>query len=486
MATRTRRPVRRSLRDRIGNPYTRITHSPRYDRVVLFVRRKPVVSFLIALLLLLGVLVLGSILGNLGKKSIENPTPTKSVSVYTIGKSPTVALQAKIEKDGVVQIVAQTPGIVRTVHVQEGDTLKQGQSLVSLSSNYQGGNAPALQAQLAGAQLQNVTSTYNTQKEIISQQRNIATASAENTEQLRQISDRSLGETRDLLSSNEDLLEDLNDYIDQNPNDPNITTLRSQANQLQSGVNQLRGTVRSLEYQTNTNNPPTLLSSSQKEIALKQLDIQEKALDLNKKVSYIQYNLALVQEGTMHPAAPFAGTVERVNVHVGQNVTPGTVIATISRSEICTTAVLNVSENIALSLSRVEPSVFHINGKKISLTPSYVSSVATTGQLYSVIYTFPDGVYNSLTDGEYVTVDVPVGYAASSGVEPFVPLESVYQSENESTVYVIQDKKAVARKVTLGEVYGSYIAISQGLHDGDKVILDRNVVAGDSIQPITE
>ena len=109
------------------------------------------------------------------------------MQVYNIGKAPTVTLQAQIDSQGIVQIVAQAPGIVQTVHAEEGDEVGQGQQIVSLSTNYQGGNAPALQAQLANTQLKNVNDTYSLQKDIIFQQRNIATASAENTEQLRRI-----------------------------------------------------------------------------------------------------------------------------------------------------------------------------------------------------------------------------------------------------------------------------------------------------------
>ncbi|HVZ58990.1 MAG TPA: HlyD family efflux transporter periplasmic adaptor subunit, partial [Patescibacteria group bacterium] len=430
---------------------------------------------------------LGSLISNLNKKSTSKPEVIKAVRIYTIGKSPTVSLEAQIEKKGVIKIVAQGSGIVQTIHVSEGDTVRQGQYLVSLSTNYQGGNAPALQAQLAGAQLQNLNDTYDTQKDIISKQRDIATASAENTDQLRQISQKSLDDTKGLLELNQNLLDSLNTSIaqlEQNGDPQNqLPTLQAQQAQLQSGVDQLHNSVRTLEYQTDTNNPPTLLATTQKDITLEQLDIQEKALDLNKKVSSLQYNLALVQESLMHPAAPFAGTVERINVQVGENVSSGTVIATLASSDQTTTAVVRAPEKIASQISRVQPSILHLPDRSISLTPSYVSTVATDGQLYSILYTLPSGI-TSPTDGEYISVDVPVGVAMTNGLDPYVPLDSVFESQNESTVFLLQNDKAVARKVQLADVYGQYVSVVQGLHDGDQIILDRNVVAGDRVKPI--
>lgn len=466
--------------------YQGVKKSKRYQRLTQFVKARPFTSFFAALGIFLLILIAGSIISSLGKKEVQAETPVKVVRTYAIGKSPSVTLQAQVENKGIIQIVAQAPGIVQEIHVQEGSAVTQGQWLVSLSSNYQGGNAAALQTQLAGVQFKNVKETYGTQKDIISRQRDIATASAQNTEELRKISNDSLNDTRGLLDLNEAMLDSINDQIDAkeqvNPNDPTLAADRSVQAGLQSSVNQLRSSVRSLEYQTDTDNPPTLLASTQKEIALKQLDVQEKALELSKEVSRIQYNLALVQEGIMHPAAPFNGTVERINVQVGQNVSPGTVIATITSNELNSTAVLRAPRDIAQSVSRVEPSIFTIDGKRISVTPSYVSTVATDGQLYSIIYAFPDGIVSKVTNAQYLPVEVPVGYANTSGVIPFVPIDTVYESQNESTVYVVEKEKAVARKITVGQVYGQYVEITDGLKSGDQIILDRNVVAGDKVK----
>lgn len=470
----------------IKEKLSQISASKRYKKTTSAIQKRPFTSFFITLGLFLLILILGSVINGLSQKDIKAPTIVKSVATYGIGKTPTVTLSAQVESKGVIKIVAQSGGIVQAVNVVDGQNVRQGQTLVSLSSNYQGGSAPALQAQLAGAQLRNIKETYDTQKDLINKQRSIATASAENTNQLRDISSKSIGETKDLLSLNESLLSSLNDQITQleqsDPTNTNLPTLRSQKAQLQSGVNQLRSGVRNLEYSTNTDNPPTTLSNLSKDITLKQLDLQEKALNLNKEVSKIQYNLALIQEGNMRPAAPFAGVVERVYVQVGQDVSAGDVIATLSNTTVNATAVLRAPREIAQSISRIEASIFQINGKKIAVTPSYVSSVATDGQLYSIIYSLPEEIAKTITDQQYLQVEVPVGYASTNSVVPFVPIDTVYESQNEATVYVVEKGKAVARKVTVGQLYGQYVEVTAGLKNGDQVIVDRNVVAGDRVE----
>jgi len=464
----------------------RVKSSKRYSRTTNFIKGRPFLSFFTALGVFLLILVLGSLVNNFNKKEIIKSAPIKAVQVFTIGRTPTVPLQAQIQKNGVIQIMAQTSGIVDKIFVSEGDSVTEGQTLISLSTNYQGGNSPALQAQLAGTQLKNINDTYGLQKDVLSKQRDIATASAENTNQLRDISNKSLGDTRGLLDLNQSNLDAINLILQNTPlNDPNYSTLKSQQAQLQSAVDQLKGSVRNLEYQTDTQNPPTLLSATQKDITLKQLDLQEKAVDLSKKVSGIQYSLALVQANLMRPAAPFDGTVQRINVQSGQNVSSGTVIATIASSNLTTTAILRVPQQIAEKISRTEPTNFYINDKKILVVPSFISLVATDGQLFSVIYNLPDGI-TDLTDSEYIKAEVPIGLANSTGADPYVPIDSIYESQNKATVYLLKENTANAKEVTIGEVFGEYVSVISGLHDGDQLILNRNIVAGDKVKTSTD
>ena len=218
----------------------------------------------------------------------------------------------------------------------------------------------------------------------------------------------------------------------------------------------------------------------QKDIALKQLDVQEKALDLGRQVAGIQYNLALVQEGMMNPSAPYEAVVERIFVEKGEIVNPGTPIAIVRCLDIETSAVIRVPRTIALSISRTEPTIFLFGSKKVSALPSYVSAVATDGQLHTIVYTLPEGVTNT-TDKEYVSVEVPVVSASESAI-PYIPIDSVYQSQDETTVNIVDGDKVSSRKIELGGVYGSFVEVVSGLNRGDKVILNRNVVTGDKIK----
>ncbi len=446
-----------------------------------FIKARPLMSLALIFVLFVAVLLLGKVFE---KKNIEAPKKevAKAVEVYSIGESPKAVFQAKIEKSGVVKIIAQTSGVVQGVSVTEGQDVFQGQQLISLSTNYQGGNAASVQRQVAQTQYQNVLDTFDIQKGLIGNQRDVATSSAENAQKMRDIAHQSSDDTNSLIDNNQQQLDALKVQLQSiTQTDPTYATTQGSISQLESAIVQLRASQRSVDYQGKNDSPQSLLSSLQKDIALKQLDVQEKSLGLNKEVSKLQVSLAYINEATMYPASPFSGKVERVYVYEGELVNPGTVLATVTSSELKTIAVLSVPERVAKILAQGEPSELLINGKKIAIAPYYVSSQATDGEMYSVFYCIPEENQSAIANGEYISINVPVGVSKTVSSDPFVPVDSVYQTQDKAFVLVAGKEKAESKVVKLGNVFGSYVEVLSGLTSGDHIILNRNVVAGDKV-----
>lgn len=463
----------------------RIRKSKPYRRVQAFAVRKPFTAFLIGLGILLFVIIIGNILNSLNRKPEVTPQITKSVQVYDLNGVPSVTMQAKVDKSGVIHILAQTAGVVQKVFLKEGSTAGKGQTLVSLSSNYQGGNAPTLQYQLANAQYRNVADTYDTQKEIIAKQREVANKTEENTEEMRKIASDSASDTRSLVDLNQDILNTINTNLtdlENAPvrNEPLILQTQQQKSQVEAGVVQLRAQLRQLDYQRNGDNPGGELGRLQRDIAIQQLEVQEKALALSLESSRIQRDLAGVAASLMTPAAPCTGTVERILVKPGDTVSPGTPIAVIRTDNTEVTLEALVPADIADAVSLTTPSTISLSGSEVKLTPFYVSREATDGSLYSVLYNLTDAQVDAIADSEYVPVTIPIGYKLSGAV-PYVPLDAVYQTQTESYVFVVSGQKAASKKVTLGDVYGKFVTVKEGLQSTDRVILNRNIVAGEKI-----
>ncbi len=477
-----------TLRERVTAPFAKIQPRRRYEQTTYLIRRRPFLSFLLALALLFALIAASNFLTP-KKQQVTKPENIKNVEVYNIGTTPKITLQAKVEKDGVIKITALTGGVVQTINVKEGDIVDKGTTLVNLSANYQGGNAASIQTQIAQKQFQNTKDTLQVQKDAIRLQRELAEKTDANADELREITNNSLQETRDLIDANSSLLDTLSENqetLEALPQTPEvqqqILALRAQRIQLQGGLNQLRQGLRQSEFQSSGDNPPAQLSDVQRELAVKNLDVQSRALDLGLEVSRLQVLASQINESLYFPGAPFAARVQRVHIKPGQAVSPGTVLFTISAVEDPINAIVSLPQNLAASVSTAEPSILKFDGTQIELLPRFVSTEATEGTLYAVIYTIPDVYSSELTEGGYISVEIPVSSPASASDIPFVPIDSVYQSTNDSFVFVSVAEKVESRKVELGEVFGRFVAIKSGLRSGDKVILNRNVLAGDKIR----
>ena len=461
-----------------------------YKRAVRLAERRPLASFFSVL----GILFLLIVIGNLLRSPIVEPPKLKQpkqVEVYKIGAVPKITLQAQVEKSGVVQIIAQTAGIVQAIYVSEGGNISKGQRILSLSSNYQGGNALALSRQLAEKQNQLIEESYPLSKELISKQRDLANQTLSNFEKMRDITNQSVSDTQSLVDLNNNIISTLNETIRNLESDPGTATSsasvilasKQMVSQFQSANLQLNNQLRSAQIQTDTDKPPTQLAQLSKDITLKHLDLQDKSLDLNREISKLQLSLARVNEALMYPATPFNGRIEKIFVRIGQAVNPGTPLAAITgTNNRSVKAVVYLSKEIALNTSKLEETVFMMGGKRVSVLPSYITNEAVQGSLFAVIYSLPQENFDMVGDKEYIETQVPIGYPDTGATIPYIPLDAVYQTENEAYVFVEHDGKAVSRKIELGEVMGRFVRVSSGLTSSDAVILDRSVIASDPVE----
>lgn len=458
------------------------------SKILKFIEDRPLTIFLFLLAILFVLIATGNFLRK-PEEEIKPEPKAIQVETFTIGTAPRVSYQAKIEKAGVVNIVSQTAGIVSKIKVREGDIVLRGQNLLSLSQNYLGDNAASAQRQLAGIQHKHILETFDLSHEAIAKQREIAHKTDENADKLRDIADDSLGETKSLVELNNDILSDLDETISQleatntgGVNDDLILQTKQLKSQFLAGNNQAKNALRQAEFNTRSDEPQAKLFDLQKDLTLKQLELQEKSLELSRETSALQFKLAQVNESLFAPASPFEGKVERVHVKVGEAIQPGTPLITLSGSNSAITAVAYVPLETAHRVSLVEDSTLFIGDQIYESTPAFVSNEATNGQLYSIIYTVPPEYALALTDQSFIEIETPIGIPDTGSVIPFIPIDAIFQTQDETFVFIVENSKAVGRKVSLGSVTGSFVEIIEGLSTSDQVILNRNVIDGDKIE----
>ena len=320
-------------------------------KLLLFIQKKPFTSFFAVLAVFLILMIVGNILFSPRPEAGEKITAPKKITVYKIGSAPQVSFQGKVEKSGVIKIVAQAPGIVSNINVWEGQEIGAGTNILSLSSNYSGGNVLSYARQISQAQFANVKDTYDTQKDVIAKQRESANKNKDNADKLREITSQSASGSQALFDLNRTIVDSLLSNISflestnvGRANDAAIMQAKQQISQFQSALVQTNSSFQSLQVQANQDSEN--LSNIQHDVVLKQLDIQEKALNMSLEVARLSYNMALVNEANMYPSTPFAGTVNKIFVHIGDTVNPGTVLANISGVSQHVEIVVSVPENI--------------------------------------------------------------------------------------------------------------------------------------------
>lgn len=459
-------------------------------KILEFIERRPLVSFFSLLSLLLIVIVIGNFVRQPKAVSENKAELSKEVDVYSIGENPRVQVSARVEKSGIVTILAQTPGIVQGLNKIEGTYVNKGEWLLTLSTNYQGGNIPSLSREIAQKNLNFVEDTYETQKQMISKRRDIANSTDTMSDELRDITNKSIDETKSLISLNEETLNfydsQIKDLETSGASDSVIIPVKQTKSGILSGLNALRQALRNSEFQASGAQEPAHLSDISRDLTQQQLDIEEKSLKFNREVSKLNLRIAQINESLMYPSSPVEGVVERIYVKVGDQVNPGTKLMTITGSTLNTQIIAFVSSETANNISRFDKSKIKIGSEIVDLFPEYISTEPTDGQLHNILYSLPEKYNNTLSNGAYVSIEIPISKSMSLSSIPFVPLDAIYQTQNDSYLFVATRQKngkylSESRSIDLGTVVGSYVEIKKGLKEADLVILDRDVVTGDIV-----
>jgi len=455
------------------------------SKKVLLLIRKSLYQFLGGTIFLLLALILLASFFRQDKSPAEEEFPAKEVAVYQVGQTPRTKIMAEVKKENVLQIKAQTSGIVAAIYVREGDFAAPNSQLAYLATNYQGGNSASIQRQIAQKQFENTQAAFNDQLALIEKQRELAEKGDQNSDQLREISAQSIEETKGLINLNQEILDYLNENISlyQATGSAVNRDLISSTQQLKSNylsaLNQLKSSLRALEYESDKEKPPAELSELQKETSLKQLALQQKSLELNKEISYLQYQLALVNECNFFPSNLIAGVIQKVHVQKGDSVSPGSLLFTLAGQEKAVKISALVPKNIAQSIDPFQPTFIYLDGQKIELRPEFISSEAVQASLYCLEYLLPPDYSSLVAEKQSLSLEVPVGRQKSGSALPFIPIDAVYQSDSDSFILVLENGQAKSLKVELGEVYGNSVAVLEGLPESAQIILNRNIIAGE-------
>lgn len=204
-----------------------------------------------------------------------------------------------------------------------------------------------------------------------------------------------------------------------------------------------------------------------------QLAASDKSLEAAKTAldqAQLAYNQALDALNNTSIESPISGIVSSVNVEGGEmasNAQPAVTIVDMDKVYVQ----INVTENIINQLYK---------GQEVKVSIPAASQDAFIGSITNVspvvdqrTQLYPVNIYIDNNDhiikpGMIAKVEINTDIQEDVIV---VRSECVVQKNGEQFVYVVEDNKALERKVTTGLDAGAFIEIKEGLNEGERVIV---------------
>jgi RND family efflux transporter MFP subunit len=191
------------------------------------------------------------------------------------------------------------------------------------------------------------------------------------------------------------------------------------------------------------------------------------------------------QLGYYRIAAPFAGIVGDIPVHLGDYVSPTTVLTTVDANRDLEAYIYIPTERAGEVKKGLRVDLVDNNGKPIEQTSIDFVSPQVDNGLQGILVKAPvtSGLLRNLQ-----LVNARVIWATHP--LPVVPVLAVSRLGGQTFVYVAQDKGgkyfAQQRAVTVGDTVGNNYAVLSGLANGDRVIVSgtQYLVDGMPIQPL--
>lgn len=250
-------------------------------------------------------------------------------------------------------------------------------------------------------------------------------------------------------------------------------------------VSQFTDRVFSLEKEINErerkiarDNPE--LTKREEKNAIQGLKIELERLRLGRETARLDAASAQASDAVLRPKSLASGTVEFIGVRAGENIAAGTLIATIRGVTSVDTLVASIPNDMARFVHPGGMATLIRGEERLPLTQGYLSQSENALGLRSFTFPLPIETAGKLTEGEFVSIILPLKNAPN---QLFVPIDAIFSGNTGESVLVLGDNKVVRElNIILGETVGSFVAVTAGLDETNEIILNRSVVPGETIE----
>jgi RND family efflux transporter MFP subunit len=221
------------------------------------------------------------------------------------------------------------------------------------------------------------------------------------------------------------------------------------------------------------------------------LDIEEQAY-ANSKADWEASQAASVTQRRQldyyNLTAPFAGVVGDIPVHIGDYVSPQTLLTTVDENTELEAYVYIPTEKASDIRMGLPIEVVTSTGELIESTKVNFISQQVDNAIQGILVKAP--IHSSLDKFRNAQL-VKARVVWSTAPAPTIPVLSVTRIGGQSFVYVAtqdgQGSVAKQRAVTLGDTVGNNYAVQSGLQPGDKVITSgiQFLIDGAPVKPLS-
>jgi membrane fusion protein, multidrug efflux system len=182
--------------------------------------------------------------------------------------------------------------------------------------------------------------------------------------------------------------------------------------------------------------------------------------------------------------SPLSGVIGRVYVDIGQNVavqTPVALVVNMDRAKID----LDVPEKYISRISIGQATKITVDAfpeKEFEGQVTKISPVIDVITRTAPIEITLDNTGHLLKPGMFAKVELVIERHEKAAA---VLKESIIGKEPEAYIFVVEDKKAVLKKVILGIRKGPYVEVLDGIKEGDLVVImgQQRLVDGSLVNP---
>lgn len=170
--------------------------------------------------------------------------------------------------------------------------------------------------------------------------------------------------------------------------------------------------------------------------------------------------------------SPISGTITQKNVSLGDSVSFGQTIATVSQLG---------NLKVQFFVDKEELAYFKIgeivnlkeNGNSIQAKVSKISPQADEATKRFMLEATPTNQKN-LMIGSVITVEFSIDYSPAQAENIILPLSAITAGQNENYIFIIQEQKAHKIEVKIEKVFGEMAEIKADLKNEDLIIVEGN------------